>query len=106
MGADLRQKSNTHALEKLELQRAELKQMQSAMTSTVDQVGSLKNDLAPLAKRVALMSEEIAAAKTSLQSNAEALVAGVKMEITELERKLGDEIENANSKLQGEIKLL
>ena len=37
------------------------------MTSTGDQVGSLKNDLAPLAKRVALMSEEIAAAKTSLQ---------------------------------------
>eukprot|EP00976_Prorocentrum_cordatum_P002806 54406-Prorocentrum_minimum.AAC.2 len=28
--ADLRQKSNTHALEKLELQRAELKQMQAS----------------------------------------------------------------------------
>jgi hypothetical protein len=62
--------------------------------------------LAPLAKRVALMSEEVTAAKGSLQSNAEALVQGVKMEIGELERKLGDEVEAANKKLQQEVKLL
>jgi chromosome segregation ATPase len=162
--SDLRQKSNSHAMEKLELQRTELVQMKQALDQSVDHVGLLKGDLAPLAKRVALMSEEVTAAKSSLQvtisqphaqsegpalpsrkereasgragvstrpagyptrgeassstdslthshpvfpqSNAEALVQGVKMEIGELERKLGDEVEAANKKLQQEVKLL
>ncbi|KAK3247031.1 hypothetical protein CYMTET_43464 [Cymbomonas tetramitiformis] len=103
---DLRQKSNAHALEKLEQQKGELKLVQGSLSQTQDAVQALKSDLAPLAKRVALMSEEIGVAKGSLQTNAEALVAGVKVEITELERKLAKELDAASKKLQNEMKML